>query len=210
VCASRPPTMATESAASRVFAIDELLEEILVYLSIDRVLLAKRVCRSWHRLVASSPSLQRILFKRVDLSRPIREYNPLFEDFFQNIGCEDDATRDGAKSIPASLKISPLSMRKLILHCPKEWKSMTMFQPPCPYWLTMPSASIFHGINIKFLNEANVPVMKAVERAKWMVEMEADKIRHARTNRGHLDQTLSRRFARGVNSRLVRGEITNA
>jgi hypothetical protein len=200
--------MAAESAASCVFAIDELLEEILVYLSIDRVLLAKRVCRNWHRLIASSPSLQRILFKRVDLSRPVREYNPLFENLFQDIGCKDDTTGD-SKSIPASLKITPQSMRKLILHCPKEWKSMTMFQPPCPYWLTMPSASIFHGINIKFLNEANVPVMKAVERANWMVEMEADKIRHARSNRGHLDQTLSRRFARGVNSKLVRGTISN-
>jgi hypothetical protein len=202
--------MATESAAARVFAIDELLEEILVYLSIDRVLLAKRVCRNWHCLVSSSPSLQRILYKRVDLSRPRREYNPLFEDFFQNIGCKDEITGDGTKSTPASLKISPQSMRRLMLHCPKEWKSMTMFQPPCPYWLTMPSASIFHGINVKFLNEANVPVMRAVEKANWIVEMEADKIRHARSNRGNLDQTLSRRFARGVNSRLVRGAITNA
>jgi hypothetical protein len=200
--------MAAESAASRVFAIDELLEEILVYLSIDRVLLAKRVCRNWHRLIASSPSLQRILFKRVDLSRPVREYNPQFEKFFQDIGCNDDTTGD-SRSIPASLKITPQSMRRLILRCPKEWRSMTMFQPPCPYWLTMPSASIFHGINIKFLNEANVPVMKAVERANLMVELEADKIRHARSNRGHLDQTLSRRFARGVNSKLVRGAISN-
>jgi hypothetical protein len=201
--------MATESAASRVFAIDELLEEILVYLSIDRLLLAKRVCRNWCRLVSSSPSLQRILYRRVDVSRPLREYNPLFEDFFQNIGCKDDAT-EGANSTPASLKISPQSMRRLILHCPDEWKSMTMFQPPCPYWLTMPSASIFHGINVKFLNEAHVPVMRAVERANWVVEMEAEKIRHARSNRGNLNQTLSRRFARGVNSRLVRGTITNA
>lgn len=204
-------TMTTpETAASRVLAIDELLEEILIYLSIDRVLLAKRVCRNWLHLIASSPRLQRILFKRIDLSPPLRTYNPLFEDFFHNIGCKDDATTDGDKLIPASLKISPQSMRKLILHCPKEWKNMTMFQPPCPYWLTMPSASIFHGINIKFMNEAHVPVVKAVEKANWMVEMEADKIRLARTHRSHLDQTLSRRFGRGVNSRLARGATSNA
>ncbi|KAE9991012.1 hypothetical protein Vi05172_g160 [Venturia inaequalis] len=203
--------MATlETAASRVFAIDELLEEILTYLSIDRVLLAKRVCRNWNRLIASSPSLQRILFKRTDLSRPLRAYNPLFEDFFEDIGCKNDVTGEGGKPVPASLKISPQSMRKLILHCPREWKSMTMFQPPCPYWLTMPSASIFHGINVKFLNEANVPVMKGVEKANWIMETEADKIRLARTNRAHLDQTLSRRFARGVNSRLARGAVSNA
>jgi len=84
---------------------------------------------------------------------------------------------------------------------------MSMFQPPCPYWLTLESASIF-VINVKFLNDANVPIMRAVEKANLIVEMEAEKKRRARSN---LEQTMRGNFARVVNRRLVRdGETVTA
>jgi len=201
--------MASDSAASRVFAIDELLENILLYLSINHLLTAKRVSHQFFRLISGSPSLQRILFARADLNRPLREHNPLFEDYFVDIACDDDVTppKDEEKPPPALLKISPISMRKLIHRCPKEWRTMSMFQPPCPYWLTLESASIF-VINVKFLNDANVPIMRAVEKANWIVEMEAEKKRRARSN---LEQTMRGNFARVVNRRLVRdGETVTA
>lgn len=56
-----------------------------------------------------------------------------------------------------------------------------MFQPPCKYWITLPSASVF-DINVKFLNEAHVPVVQAVEKAQLIVELEADKKRMVRRN----------------------------
>jgi len=201
--------MASISATSRVFDIDELLEGILVYLSIDRLLVVKRVCTQWHYLISSSPRLQKIMFTRADVSRPVRDHNPLFKHYFQDITCADDvgsSNKDG-KLPRAHLKLSPNCMRRLIHQCPKGWRAMSMFQPPCPYRLTMPSASIF-DITVKFLNDADVPIMQAVEKANLFVELEADKKRNARDN---LDRELRERFARVVNRRLVTGgEAVNA
>jgi hypothetical protein len=72
-------------------------------------------------------------------------------------------------------------MRKLLKNCPKALKEMSMFQPPCRYWLTLPAASPWN-FTVKFINDAEVPVMKAVEKANMIVELEADKRRHLRRN----------------------------
>lgn len=58
---------------------------------------------------------------------------------------------------------------------------MSMFQPPCHYWLTLPSGGPWN-FTVKFMNEANVPVMRAIEKANWIVELEAEKRRNVRRN----------------------------
>ena len=169
-----------QSAANEVFQTAELLEQILSDLTIDRLLILKRVSRFWHALINTSPSLQRNLYQRVDTSREHRAHNPLFEDYFSDIGF-GEVPMDPSKSKPAHLKISPMQMRKLLKRCPNALRTMSMFQPPCRYWLTLPSASPFH-FTVKFINEANMPVVKAVEKANMIVELEADKRRNLRRN----------------------------
>jgi hypothetical protein len=172
-------------AIAEVFQTAELLEQILSDLSIDRLLVLKRVSRYWNVIISTSPALQRILYQRADTSRETRAYNPLFEDYFSDIACADvPMTSIGSKGPPAHLKISPTQMRKLLHNCPKTLKSMTMFQPPCRYWLTLPSASLW-DFTVKFINEANVPIVKAVEKASMIVELEADKRRNLRRNLEH-------------------------
>jgi len=186
--------MASDSAVLRVFGIDELLESILIYMSIDRLLLLKRVCSDWKRVISSSPSLQKIMFLRPAILRSVREHNPLFEDYFKVIGYAEDARSS------ARLEISPNVMRRLLHHYPKSWREMTMFQPPAPYWLIMNSASIF-DITVKFLNDANVPIMKAVEKANLTMELKAEKKRKARSS---LDHALRGGFARVQGGTLLK------
>jgi hypothetical protein len=187
--------MASDAAVHRVFAIEELLESILAYLSIDRLLILKRVCHEWNRVIATSPSLQKILFVRPAPSRSAREHNPLFEDYLKTIGYAEPHT-----PAAAHVEMNPNVMRRLINGCPKSWREMTMFQPPCPYYLTMPSISVF-DITVKFKNEASVPIMRAVELANHIVELEAEKKRRARST---LDHALRGRFARVMEGRLVK------
>ncbi|KIW07644.1 hypothetical protein, variant [Verruconis gallopava] len=174
------------SAVMEVLHTAELLEQILSDLSIDRLLIVKRVCRFWNAVISTSPSLQRNLYQRPDLSRDIRDYNPLFEDFFSDIGCADVPMRsqNGSRGPPAHLKISPIQMRKLLTKCPPALRTMSMFQPPCRYWLTLPSASPW-DFTVKFMNEADTPVMRAVEKASMIIELEADKRRNLRRNLEH-------------------------
>jgi len=176
--------MATEqSAAIEVFQTAELLEQILSDLSIDRLLILKRVSRFWNAMINTSPSLQRTLYQRIDTSREVRSYNPLFEDYFSDIACADVPIKpcEGTKGRPAHLKISPMQMRKLLKRCPQALRTMSMFQPPCRYWLTLPSASPWN-FTVKFMNEADMPVIKAIEKANMIVELEADKRRNLRRN----------------------------
>lgn len=171
------------SATAEVLQTFELLEQILADLSIDRLLVLKRVSRYWNAIISSSPVLQRILYQKPDTARAKREYNPLFEDYFSDIACADDVPTapTDSKGRPAHLKISPMQMRKLLHKCPKTLKSMTMFQPPCRYWILLPSASLW-DFTVKFINEADVPIVRAVEKANMIVELEADKRRHLRRN----------------------------
>jgi hypothetical protein len=172
--------MAHPNAALEVFQTAELLEQILSDLAIDRLLIVKRVCRFWNAVIDTSPSLQRTLYIRADDKRITRTYNPLFEDFFSDIGCAEVPLRSSdSKDRPARLKISPIQMRKLLQRCPSTMRSMSMFQPPCRYWLTLPSASPWN-FTVKFINEADMPVMQAVEKANAIVELEADKRRNMR------------------------------
>jgi hypothetical protein len=185
------------SAVAEVFQTAELLEQILADLSIDRLLILKRVSRFWNAIISTSPQLQRILYQRADTSRERREFNPLFEDYFSDIACADVPIEStGSKGPPAQLRISPLKMRKLIHKCPQALKTMTMFQPPCRYWLTLPSASLWN-FTVKFVNEADVPIIRAVEKANMIVELEAEKRRNLPRN---LEQQL-RPGARGASMR---------
>ncbi|KAK5675179.1 hypothetical protein LTS10_012253 [Elasticomyces elasticus] len=49
-------------AALKVFSLPELLEPILLDLSTRDLLFAQQVCKTWHEVIASTPSLQRALF----------------------------------------------------------------------------------------------------------------------------------------------------
>jgi hypothetical protein len=182
------------SAVAEVFKTAELLEQILSDLSIDRLLVLKRVSRFWNAVISTSPTLQRVLYQRPDTSRATRDYNPLFEDYFSDIACaEVPMPTSSSKGPPAHLKISPIQMRKLLHKCPQALRSMTMFQPPCRYWLTLPSATLW-DFTVKFINEADVPIMRAVEKANLIVELEADKRRNLRINLEH-ELRLGRRGA---------------
>jgi hypothetical protein len=185
-----------ESAAARVFAIEELLESVLVYISIDRLLILKRVCAQFNRVIKTSPQLLKIQFLRPAPLRQIREHNPLFEDF-----CKDIAYAEpDSKTSSAHLKLCPTKMKRLLDHCPDGWREMIMLQPPAPYWLVLPSVSMF-DINVKFLNEANVPFMQSVEKAYRILELEADKKRKRRST---LDKALRGGFARVIDGQLLK------
>jgi hypothetical protein len=188
-------TMA-ESAASRVFAIEELLESVLIYISIDRLLILRRVCTQFNRVIRTSPQLLKIQFLRPAPLRKVREHNPLFEDY-----CKDIAYADpDSKTSSAQLNITPTEMRRLLDQCPQSWRNMIMFQPPAPYWFIMPSVSM-SDINVKFLNDANVPLMHAIEKASWIIELEVEKKRKRRST---LDQALRGGFARVLDGRLLK------
>jgi hypothetical protein len=185
-----------ESVASRVFGIEELLESILVYISVDRLLILKRVCSQFDRVIKTSPQLLKIQFLRAAPLQQIREHNPLFEDYCTDIAYAqpDDVLKS------AHLKINPTEVKRLLRQCPGSWREMSMLQPPSAYWLVMPSVSMF-DINVKFLNEATVPFMRAVEKANQIMELELEKKRKRRTT---LDRALRGGFARVMDGRLLK------
>ncbi|KAF2436701.1 hypothetical protein EJ08DRAFT_157403 [Tothia fuscella] len=190
------------SIATTVFAIEELLESILIYLSIDRLLLLKRVCSQWNHVITHSPSLQKILFLRPAtlLSLSTREHNPLFETYLKTISYADGPTSTSTKAPSAHLEMNPKIMRTLLTKCPPSWRSMLAFQPPCSYNLTMPSLSVF-DITVKEKHEGHVPIMVAVELASKRVEQEAERKRNRRIS---LDSALRGRFALVREGRLVK------
>lgn len=183
-----------QSAASEVFQTAELLEQILSDLSIDRLLIVKRVSKFWNAVVDTSPELQRIMYLRANTKLDSRQYNPLFEDFFSDIGCAGKARKiDASREPPAHLKISGPQMRKLLRTCPQALRSMSMFQPPCPFFLTLPSMAPWN-FTVKFINDADTPIVRAVEKASMLVQMEEDKLK----NRRHYIETQLRPGVRGA------------
>lgn len=77
--------MATATATSRTLDTPELLELILSYLPIDRLLLAQRISRGWHTLISNSPMLQALLYFRAPTttsSPSSHTINPLLQSAF--------------------------------------------------------------------------------------------------------------------------------
>jgi hypothetical protein len=71
--------MSAPTAATRTFALPELLEQILLHLPQRDLLLAQRVSRPFHLTITSSPRIQRELFFAPDPflpSSPITYLNP--------------------------------------------------------------------------------------------------------------------------------------
>lgn len=71
--------MSSPTAATRTFALPELLEQILLHLPQRDLLLDQRVSRPFHNTISSSPKLQRALFFAPDPflpSSPITYLNP--------------------------------------------------------------------------------------------------------------------------------------
>lgn len=52
------------SALDTCLSTYELLERVLLFLPIPKLLVVQRVCRSWHELIESSDPIQKVLFRR--------------------------------------------------------------------------------------------------------------------------------------------------
>lgn len=87
------------AAASRVFAIPELLEKILLYLPERDLLLTQRVNKAFRNVADSSLHLQRKLFLRADVDSedgpvPNLKWNPLIDIFGLEKGSQDAISAD--------------------------------------------------------------------------------------------------------------------
>ena len=126
------------SATRRVFAIPELLYDIVARLSLEDIIVATGVCRTWRNTIAADLSIQQALFLKprevreviaddiyiLDLERPIPfqkctiigELNPWISDI---CGCVY-----GCASLHPSVNFEFLS-------CGGLWREMFITQPPC-------------------------------------------------------------------------------
>lgn len=97
------------SAESRVFALPELLEAILLHLPLVDILLAQRVDRTFRDGIKASPALQKALFLRPDddYSLQLIGTMPISEDCVSHLHCEIDKNVFKAQN-----QIPPLWVRK--------------------------------------------------------------------------------------------------
>jgi hypothetical protein len=133
---------------SELLQIPELFETILSHLPIrDLLLHAQLVSRTWHRIISSSPTLQKCLFfapSPSPLSGASREYNPLllekflpwFLDIYAHIDSREGVYRSGTG--PSSVTESTFtfldwdkSVKKWSAYKRKEasWREMLVAQP---------------------------------------------------------------------------------
>ncbi|KAK7048468.1 putative MFS transporter [Favolaschia claudopus] len=120
------------SHTSDVLSTPELLEQILAELPmLDLLVTAPLVCKPWHALSLSSPTLQRALFFQPDSSVSVsqRIQNPLlvklFPPFFVcNTGSHPISTLDAIMAMPWSK--APDAFRR----ADASWRRMLVTQPP--------------------------------------------------------------------------------
>ncbi|KAK5719790.1 hypothetical protein LTR17_015161 [Elasticomyces elasticus] len=68
-------------AAHKVLSLPELLEPILLDLSTRDLLFAQKVCKTWHEIIASTPSVQKALFFRPSTEAEMHSIScPKWED----------------------------------------------------------------------------------------------------------------------------------
>ena len=135
------------SAKLRVLSSPELLEQILLYVPMSDLLQSQRVSRTWHAIIAESPSLQQALFFRALRSyslpsdswilstlgrRHPNSFNPLlqevFEEWFQYSGYYGPSRTKSENEYVASV---PMKRDKSEIFTRRDasWRRMLYQQP---------------------------------------------------------------------------------
>ncbi|KAK7991768.1 hypothetical protein PG996_013219 [Apiospora saccharicola] len=125
----------------RVVAPTELLEAVLLGMDMRTLLtVAQRVCRRWHHLICTSPSLQKALFfepeNAVLSTNPLR--NPLLAEIFTVWFDYDASTERGfgrrGEHYFKDFRASPFAKNlDVVLHKNATWRQMLVQQPPLVY-----------------------------------------------------------------------------
>lgn len=127
----------------RVVAPTELLEALLLSMDMRTLLtVAQRVCRRWHHLICTSPSLQKALFfepdKAVPSTDPLR--NPLLAEIFtvwfdhNHNASTERGPRTRSRHYYKDVRASPFAKKlDVVLHKNATWKQMLVQQPPLVY-----------------------------------------------------------------------------
>ncbi|GFF86609.1 hypothetical protein IFM61606_05443 [Aspergillus udagawae] len=116
-----------------VLSTPELLEYVLLYLDVQSLLTsAQRVCRSWTRLIQTSPRLQQVLFfKPIPPERcPEKLINPLLARHFTGLlpaSMDPYGVRDGSLRHPWS---EQADRRQKFFRREASWRRMLVQQPP--------------------------------------------------------------------------------
>jgi hypothetical protein len=158
------------SATSRALGIDELLESILVNLSIVQLLPLKQVCSRWNGVISNSPAIQKILFLRPDAHSTVERINPLFHSHLPT-----SYTTEGETGPLSHFVVSSDLLHLLKSRVPGAWRSMLMFQPPQRYNLTL-RASASNSFAVDLPIGADEPIMVAVERAAAIIQLEEQRL----------------------------------
>lgn len=122
------------SQADIVLSIPELFEAILLHVDSHTLLTsAQRVCRRWHNIISTTPSIQKTLYFRPEMASPSREkrINPLLQaHFLPWFGSSDHVCdRDLFMSLPLYLAGSNTGDNPFLR--PKaSWRRMLISQPP--------------------------------------------------------------------------------
>ncbi|KAI9877337.1 MAG: hypothetical protein M1830_000571 [Pleopsidium flavum] len=131
------------SPVQRVFGVCELLENILLNLSMPDLLLVQRVCTVWKDTIAQSISLQRKLFlspvapgpvssKKNGLTLYDLKFNPLLRKIFHwkfvpYSSCSKVLLSDWGLDSP----FGRIQMSASARYCPSaSWRNMLITQPP--------------------------------------------------------------------------------
>ncbi|KAK7931462.1 hypothetical protein PG985_002174 [Apiospora marii] len=127
----------------RVVAPTELLEALLLGMDMRTLLtVAQRVCRRWHHLIWTSPSLQKALFFEPDhavpSTNPLR--NPLLAEIFtvwfdhNHNPSTERGPRTKDHHYYKDIRASPFAKKlDVVLHKNATWKQMLVQQPPPVY-----------------------------------------------------------------------------
>ena len=120
------------STADRVLNTPEILEQIFLKADMRTLLCIQRVCRTWHKLITESPSVQKHLFLRPDPDCEIPQINPLLHELFPQWFHRPEGDRqkliqrDGFSSLP----LVQHSCNSAFRHEKASWRRMLPRQPP--------------------------------------------------------------------------------
>ncbi|KAB8300062.1 hypothetical protein EYC80_000298 [Monilinia laxa] len=123
--------MAETCAASRVFSIPELFNEILSYLPLSCLLVnVSLVCKSW-AMALTSPGIERALYFRPAIHNGPTTWSSLLEEKF---GVFFDFTylSNGHVLCPGAFTALPWKRNhNAFKRADASWRDMLVFQPPC-------------------------------------------------------------------------------
>ncbi|PYH99492.1 hypothetical protein BO71DRAFT_405280 [Aspergillus ellipticus CBS 707.79] len=126
--------MMEESQASRIFAIPEILEIILLDLDAHTLLLSARVCRQWNALIKTSIRIQAALFFLPDRKATPDIRNPFAHHVWDGFFRKQLSTRRRPGDKTAKLpQIEPLRKEKAYLRPDASWRKMLLQQHPTSF-----------------------------------------------------------------------------